>query len=100
MPGTKSTVADLAWLRERGLAAALAQAAAAGRPVIGICGGYQMLGRRILDPEGVESPAAEVAGLGLLDVETTFLAGKAHGARGGRGQRRRPGARRHAAARV
>ena len=76
VPGTKSTVVDLAWLRERGFAAALAQAAAAGTPVIGICGGYQMLGRRILDPEGVESPAAEVSGLGLLDVETTFLAAK------------------------
>ena len=76
VPGTKSTVADLAWLRERGLAAALAEAAVAGTPVIGICGGYQMLGRRILDPKGVESPAAEVSGLGLLDVETTFLAAK------------------------
>ncbi len=76
VPGTKSTVADLAWLRERGLAAALAQAAAAGTPVIGICGGYQMLGRRILDPVGVESAAAEVAGLGLLDVDTTFRAAK------------------------
>jgi adenosylcobyric acid synthase len=76
VPGTKSTVADLVWLRERGLSAALAQAAAAGTPVIGICGGYQMLGRRILDPSGVESAAAEVAGLGLLDVDTTFLAAK------------------------
>ena len=73
VPGTKSTVADLVWLRARGLAAALVQAVAAGTPVTGICGGYQMLGRRILDPEGVESTAGEVAGLGLLDVETTFL---------------------------
>jgi adenosylcobyric acid synthase len=76
LPGTKSTVADLAWLRERGLAAALAQAVAAGVPVIGICGGYQMLGRRIFDPDGVESGVGETAGLGLLDVETTFGAEK------------------------
>ncbi len=88
LPGTKSTVADLAWLRERGLAAALARAAAAGVPVIGICGGYQMLGRRILDPDGIESGVGETAGLGLLDVETTFagekrtvrVVGKASGA--------------------
>ncbi len=72
LPGTKSTIADLAWLRERGLAPALAQAAAAGTAVIGICGGYQMLGRRILDPGCVESAEREVAGLGLLDAETVF----------------------------
>ena len=76
LPGTKSTVADLAWLRERGLAAALAQAAAAGVPVIGICGGYQMLGRRILDPGAIESCDGETDGLGLLDVETTFAGEK------------------------
>ena len=72
LPGTKSTVADLAWLRAQGLDAALAEAAAGGVPVLGICGGYQMLGRRILDPNAVESPARETAGLGLLDVETSF----------------------------
>jgi adenosylcobyric acid synthase len=72
LPGTKSTIADLAWLRARGLAAAIEQAARGGTPVIGICGGYQMLGRRILDPDKVESAEPEVAGLGLLDTETTF----------------------------
>ena len=82
LPGTKSTVADLAWLRSRGLDRAIV-AAAAGAPVLGICGGYQMLGRRIVDRDLVESPAAETAGLGLLNVETTFTAAQAHDARHG-----------------
>jgi adenosylcobyric acid synthase len=72
LPGTKSTIADLEWMRRRGLADAVTAAAAVGTPVVGICGGYQMLGRRILDPERVESASAAVDGLGLLDVETTF----------------------------
>ncbi len=74
IPGTRATVADLAWLRRAGLDAALRARAAAGRPVLGICGGYQMLGRRIDDP--VESGTGEVDGLGLLPVTTTFAPDK------------------------
>lgn len=73
LPGTRATLADLAWLRERGLDRAIASHAATGRPVLGICGGFQMLGRTVSDPEGVEGPAgAEAPGLGLLDVATVF----------------------------
>jgi adenosylcobyric acid synthase len=70
LPGSKSTVADLCWLRRTGLAAAVAAHAQAGRPVLGICGGYQMLGRVIVDD--VECHAGKVAGLGLLDLEVVF----------------------------
>ncbi|WP_375001712.1 cobyric acid synthase [Aeromicrobium sp. CTD01-1L150] len=77
LPGTRATVQDLAWLRARGLDRALQEHAAAGRAVLGICGGFQMLGRRILDPDGVESgEPADVEGLGLLDVVTGFDADK------------------------
>jgi adenosylcobyric acid synthase len=70
LPGTRATVADLAWLRARGLDVALARRAAAGQPVLGICGGYQMLGTSVLDH--VESGAGQVQGLGLLPVTTAF----------------------------
>lgn len=70
LPGTKATVADLAWLRSRGLDAAFAERARRGLPTLGICGGYQMLGVRIVD--GVESREGEAEGLGLLPVETFF----------------------------
>jgi len=70
LPGTRATVADLAWLRERGLAAAIAERAQAGRPVLGICGGYQMLAGQIEDR--VESRAGKVAGLGLLPAQVEF----------------------------
>ncbi len=76
LPGTKSTVADLSWVRESGLAAAIEARLAEGVPVIGICGGYQMLGRTIRDPLGVETLAGEAAGLGLLDITTAFAAEK------------------------
>jgi len=73
IPGTKSTIADLNWLRERGFAEFLA---GASLPVVGICGGYQMLGRTVHDPMGVESEHKYVDGLGLLPIETTFAAEK------------------------
>jgi adenosylcobyric acid synthase len=78
LPGTKATIADLAWTRERGLDDAVLDAAAGGTPVLGICGGFQMLGDRITDAEGVEASAgASVAGLGLLPVTTSFTPVKA-----------------------
>jgi adenosylcobyric acid synthase len=74
LPGSKATVSDLAWLRHTGLAEAVLAHAQAGGPVLGICGGYQMLGRRIADPHLVEGGDAE--GLGLLDLEVEFAADK------------------------
>jgi adenosylcobyric acid synthase len=70
VPGTKATIADLAWLKRMGLDRALVERAARGLPTLGICGGYQLLGERILDR--VESRAGEVTGLSLLPVETVF----------------------------
>lgn len=71
LPGTKSTMADLQWLRESGLEAQILKHAGSGQPVIGICGGYQMLGTRLEDPYGAEQ-GGEMSGLGLLDICTTF----------------------------
>jgi adenosylcobyric acid synthase len=76
LPGSKSTAEDLAWLRRTGLAAAVTAAAAAGRPVLGICGGFQMLGAAIHDPDGVESDTRTTPGLGLLPAETWLERGK------------------------
>lgn len=73
VPGSKATVSDLEWLRRNGIADALVARAAAGKPILGICGGYQMLGRSIVDP--VES-GSTVAGLGLLDLDVVFEAAK------------------------
>jgi adenosylcobyric acid synthase len=86
LPGSRATIADLAWLRDQGIAEAIETRAAKGLPVLGICGGYQMLGREIDDE--VESGAGRVAGLGLLPSRTQFgekkqlgrPAGRAYGA--------------------
>jgi adenosylcobyric acid synthase len=74
--GTKSTTGDLAFLREQGWHHDIIAHARAGGRVLGLCGGYQMLGRVIRDPHGTDGPAGEVVGLGLLDVETTMLRDK------------------------
>jgi adenosylcobyric acid synthase len=74
IPGSKATVADLGWLRERGLADGITAHARQGLPVLGICGGFQMLCRRIDDP--VESGARGVTGLGLLDADIVFASDK------------------------
>jgi adenosylcobyric acid synthase len=76
LPGTKHTRADLAWLRQRGLADAILRRAADGAAVVGICGGYQMLGRRIADPEGHEGEVGTSEGLSLLPMATRFGAEK------------------------
>jgi adenosylcobyric acid synthase len=74
LPGSRATVADLAWLHERGLAAEITRRARDGRPVLGICGGYQMLAREILDD--IESLAGAVPGLGLLPARVEFAPSK------------------------
>jgi adenosylcobyric acid synthase len=72
LPGSKATIADLAVLRGAGFDIDIVAHRRRGGTVLGLCGGYQMLGRRIADPEGIEGPPASVDGLGLLDVETTL----------------------------
>ena len=72
LPGSKATIADLAALRAEGWDIDLAAYARAGGRVLGLCGGYQMLGRRIADPGGIEGPPGAVDGLRLLDVETVL----------------------------
>ena len=71
IPGTKSTLADMKWLRTSGLEAAVKKCASHDIPIFGICGGYQILGRKISDPENTEG-GGEISGMGLLDTETIF----------------------------
>ena len=73
LPGTKSTVSDLEYLHHSGLVNNILQKAREGVPIVGICGGYQMLGQKIFDPLGVESSNKEIDGLGLLDTVTEFI---------------------------
>ncbi|MEX0851944.1 MAG: cobyric acid synthase [Bauldia sp.] len=84
IPGSKSTIADLAFLRREGWDIDIAAHRRRGGRVLGICGGCQMLGRSICDPAGIEGPVETVAGLGLLDVETVLGGDKATVAVGGR----------------
>src|SRR3546814_6085617 len=72
LPGTKATIADLEFLRAQGWDIDIAAHVRRGGHVLGICGGYQMLGRTIADPDGIEGAAATVSGLGYLPVETVL----------------------------
>ncbi|MEM8739948.1 MAG: cobyric acid synthase, partial [Pseudomonadota bacterium] len=72
LPGTKSTIGDLAFLRAQGWDLDIAAHVRRGGHVLGLCGGYQMLGHKVVDPQGIEGPPGASAGLGLLDVETVM----------------------------
>jgi precorrin-6B C5,15-methyltransferase / cobalt-precorrin-6B C5,C15-methyltransferase len=87
LPGSRATMTDLEWLRSRGLDGVLSDRVAAGRPVLGICGGHQMLASWLSDPTSVEA-GGEAEGLGLLPTSVTFQAGKVLGTPSGswRGQ--------------
>ncbi|MEL7510505.1 MAG: cobyric acid synthase, partial [Cyanobacteria bacterium J06554_1] len=76
LPGSKNTLQDLEWLRQTGLADAIQRLAKRGVPIVGICGGYQMLGQSLSDPNGYAGLAGEVPGLGLLPTATEFIAQK------------------------
>ena len=77
LPGTKNTVGDLLWLRQSGLETAVVKLAAGGTPVLGVCGGYQMLGQLLDDPKGTEGGTPRtLRGLGLLPTRTVFTADK------------------------
>jgi adenosylcobyric acid synthase len=76
IPGTKTTIPDLAWMNEQGLTQAVKDLHAGGAAVVGICGGYQMLGTKVSDPEHIESSITELDGLGFLNLTTIFEGSK------------------------
>jgi len=76
IPGTKSTTADLLWMRQNGLENEILKFASRGGPVLGVCGGYQMLGRTLEDPDGNEGETPFLKGMGLLPTDTVFTADK------------------------
>jgi len=84
LPGTKSTIADLAYLRDQGWDIDILAHRRRGGHVLGLCGGYQMLGRTVADPEGIEGSPGSVAGLGLLEVDTVIAGDKTTEPVGGR----------------
>ena len=84
LPGSKSVCADLDWLRQQGWEAYLQRHLRYGGRLLGICGGFQMLGERIHDPDGIEAPPGRSPGLGLLAMDTTLRPGKQLGLRQGR----------------
>ncbi len=77
LPGTKSTIADLNWMEQEGIAQAVVKFAENGKTIVGICGGYQMLGKKIEDLHRLESQETSCSGLNLLPVTTHFLSDKA-----------------------
>ena len=72
IPGTKSTMDDLLWMRQNGIESAIQKLASSGTPVLGVCGGYQMMGEKLSDPNHIEGDLEEMHGMGLLPTETTF----------------------------
>ncbi len=75
LPGTKNTMEDLLWMRQNGMEAAVLKAAAKGKVIFGVCGGYQMLGDSLSDPDGVEA-GGSIKGMGLIPMDTVFADGK------------------------
>ena len=72
IPGTKSTMDDLLWMRQNGIESVIQKLASSGTPVLGVCGGYQMMGEKLSDPHHIEGELEEMHGMGLLPTETTF----------------------------